>query len=214
MRADWQTGGYGRRGRPWHSPKGNLYATRLTPLPAPLCPDGPAAWGFAAALAIREAAIACGADAAALMLKWPNDVLLSGAKLSGLLLELLEADGRRAVSLGIGVNLAHAPTLPDRKAIALSAVTLAPDPLAFLRLLEARLAAWLATHAADGLAPIRAAWLAHAAGLGGPITARLPQCTLHGTFEGLDTHGALRLATPEGPRLVTAGDVFFPGEQA
>ena len=158
--------------------------------------------------------MACGADGAALTVKWPNDVLLGGAKLSGLLLELLEEGGRRAVSLGVGVNLARAPRLPDRETAALSTVTLTPDPHAFLALLDAALARWRGTYAAEGLAPIRAAWLAHAAGLGGPMTARLPREEVGGVFEGVGADGALLLRTPYGLRTITAGDVFFPPERA
>ena len=177
-------------------------------------PDGPAAWGFAAALAIRDASIACGAPRAALALKWPNDVLLHGAKLSGLLLELLEEKGRRAVSLGIGVNLARAPALPERPTATLASEILAPAPPAFLDLLDAALTERLATYARDGLAPIRAAWLDAATGLGQPILVRLPNREVEGTFDGIDDAGALILGTKGDPLSVTAGDVFFPDAQA
>ena len=137
-------------------------------------------------------------------------MLLGGAKLSGLLLELLEDRGRRAVSLGVGVNLAAAPTLPDRRTAALTDTTLAPDPAAFLGLLDERLAAWRAAYDHAGLGPIRAAWLARAEGLGAPILARLPREEAAGVFEGIDARGALLLRTPVGLRTITAGDVFFP----
>ena len=126
----------------------------------------------------------------------------------------MEEGGRRAVSLGIGVNLARAPALPDRATAALTSEILAPAPAAFLDLLDAALTERLATYARDGLVPIRAAWLAVAAGLGEPITVNLPNAAREGTFGGIDETGALILLTDEGSVTVTAGDVFFRRERA
>ena len=141
-------------------------------------------------------------------------MLLGGAKLSGLILELLSDGDRLAVSLGVGVNLAYAPRLPNRRTAALAEATLAPDPDAFLMRLEENLTGRLDRYAREGLGPIRAAWLVHAGGVGEPITARLPNETVSGVFGGLDARGALLLRTREGLRTITAGDVFFPGEGA
>ena len=204
--------GYGRRGRAWQSPEGNLAATLLTPLPGPLPEDGPAAYGFAAALAVRDAAAASGAGP--LSLKWPNDVLLSGRKLSGLLIELFADGERRALALGIGVNLAAAPQVDAYKTAALAEAGPAPAPAAFLSRLDAALTGWLSQWRAEGFAPLRTAWLAAAAGLGERAVARLPTETVEGVFEDLGPLGEMILRTPKGRRSVTAGDVFFPGPHA
>ena len=212
VRADRQTAGYGRRGRAWQSPAGNLAATLLWPLDAPLGPDGPAGYGFAAALAIRDACVGAGADAGRLSLKWPNDVLLATngnwAKLSGLLIELLDA---QALAIGIGVNLAEGPgaAVPYETA-ALADACPVPTPPAFLSLLDAAFVRRVEAWRAGGFAVLREAWLDAARGIGVPVTARLPKGEVSGTFQGLSPTGALCIATPEGVREVTAGDVFFP----
>lgn len=178
--------------------------------------EGPAAYGFASALAVRDACVACGAPGASLALKWPNDVLLAKGqgwgKLSGLLLELVAEGARRALLIGIGVNLAEAPTVEAYEAAALSMATEAPAPAVFLTLLDRALLARLGLWRAEGFAALRDAWLDAAVGTDGPLTVRLPNETVTGQAAGLDEAGALLLRTPGGPRTVTAGDVFFPGQ--
>jgi BirA family biotin operon repressor/biotin-[acetyl-CoA-carboxylase] ligase len=213
-----QTAGRGRAGRPWTDPPGNFAATLV------LFPDDPPARlalrSFTASLAVAATVAALtGAEA---RLKWPNDVLLMGApgdagapaKLAGILLESGGA-GRPHLFIGIGVNLAAAPQAPPDRPEALPATSLAAatgvtvDPETFLDALAPRFAAWEATLAKDGFAPIREAWLALAYGLGQPIRARIGAATRHGRFEGIDAAGALRLATPGGVVHVAAGDVHF-----
>lgn len=211
MRADRQTAGYGRRGRAWASPPGNLAATLAWPLAGPMGADGPAGYGFAAALAVRDACVAAGADGARLTLKWPNDVLLATrghwAKLSGLLIET----GGGALLIGIGVNLAEAPDVPAyRTACLADAVPTCPAPDAFLGLLDAAFPARVHAWRTDGFGALRTAWLSAAHGVGARVGVRLPGGTAEGVFDGLGAAGALRLRTPEGVREITAGDVFFP----
>jgi BirA family biotin operon repressor/biotin-[acetyl-CoA-carboxylase] ligase len=151
--------------------------------------------------------------AADVRLKWPNDVLIGGRKVAGILLESSGEGGTGTlpwVAIGIGVNLQTAPDSTSFPATAIAAYGPAPTPAQALTELaqswDQRCRVWRE----KGFAPIREAWLAHAAGLGGPVEARLPAETINGTFEGLDREGALLLALPDGSRrAITAGEVFF-----
>lgn len=209
-----QTAAHGRRGRPWASPEGNFAATLAT-RPA----GGPhlaALRSFVAALALHEALSAAAGGAGTFRLKWPNDVLLNGGKVAGILLESAGA-GRDATRLavGIGVNLAAAPAASELEPGALRPVSLAGEtgariaPEAFLDLLAPAYARWEAQLAAFGFAPVRNAWLARAARLGEAITARTGTQTVQGRFETLDDSGALVLQTPQGRRAIAAADVYF-----
>ena len=208
--AERQLQGRGRRGRVWTSPAGNLYAS------FGFCPLVPLArfaeLSFIAALGVAEMATEVVGSAASIRCKWPNDVLADGAKLSGILLETGKtASGRDAVIMGIGVNVASAPTDTPYPAAALSA--LAPDVTVerVLAMLSLRLTAWTETWERQGFAGVRRAWLDMADGLGGPVIARLSDGELHGRFEGLDDDGALLLRQDDDTvRRITAGDVFRP----
>jgi BirA family biotin operon repressor/biotin-[acetyl-CoA-carboxylase] ligase len=214
IRAGFQTEGRGRRGRAWVSPPGNFHASLLMPWSGP--PRGAALLSFAAALALREALVVRGVPAAALALKWPNDVLLAGGKVAGILLET--AGSRGAVDhvvIGMGVNLIAAPEAAEVEPGALRPVSvlaeagLRIDPARLLDALAPAFAARAGTLIAQGFAPLRAEWLAHAARLGAPIRARTGTATYVGRFETVDDTGALVLATAEGRRAIPAADVFF-----
>ncbi|MGY4396361.1 BirA family biotin operon repressor/biotin-[acetyl-CoA-carboxylase] ligase [Sphingomonas sp. UYAg733] len=142
-----------------------------------------------------------------LQLKWPNDLLLDGAKLSGILLE----GTTDAVVIGIGVNLAHYPTDLDRPATSLAAHGITPEPADFLDTLAEAFALWLARWRGEGLAPIRARWLERAHAIGTALTARLPDgSAIEGLFAGLDSDGALILRLADGTtRVIHAADVFL-----
>ncbi len=212
IRADRQSAGYGRRGRSWQSPEGNLSATLLLPLEGRLGAEGPAGYGFAAALAIADAAKESGVPPEALTLKWPNDVLLDGGKMAGLLIEMLERGGSRALALGIGVNLASAPAIPDYRTSAIAGHADAPSPERFLTRLDKAFFRRLESWRSEGFSCLREAWLASAQGVGERIEVRLPKATLTGLFEGLGPDGTLRLLQGGETVTVTAGDVFFPGQ--
>ena len=198
-----QTAGYGRRGRSWDSGDGNLAATLLLRLDVP--PAAAAQLSFAAALAVADLA-AHFAPQAAIRVKWPNDVLVSGRKLSGILLEA----GQGWLAIGIGINLATHPTETEFPATSLAALGIAPPtPDAALTVLALRFAHWLSAWREQGFEPLRAAWLARAGELGAPIRARLPHEERHGAFEGIDASGALLLRDASGVRAITAGEVFF-----
>ncbi len=201
-----QTAGRGRRGRSWVSESGNLYATLLLTDPAP--PERAAQLSFVAALAVHDAVVACaGALAPRLGFKWPNDVLLDGAKLAGI---LIEAEGTRPllVAVGIGINCRHHPAATELPATDLAtagaAVTVEELFKALSLAMVQRVRAW-----EEGFAAIRTAWLARAGGVGGELCARLGTREITGRFETLDEAGRLILRLPDGRReAIAAGEVF------
>ena len=173
-----------------------------------------AKFSFVAALALHDTLVGVGVDPAELHLKWPNDVLLSGRKLSGILLETVETAAGPGLIVGIGVNLAVAPDAADLEARAHAPITLAEHgitigPEQFLDQLAPAFAARQGMFLADGFSPIRAAWLSRAKGVGQEITARLPHATHVGIFEDVDDDGALILATGKGRLVLPAADVYF-----
>jgi BirA family biotin operon repressor/biotin-[acetyl-CoA-carboxylase] ligase len=206
-----QTAGRGRRGRVWQSPAGNLYFSVL------LRPSWPLArspqLSFLAALAMGEAVIRTAPDAAkGLRYKWPNDILLDGAKLCGILLESASVGQVPDwMVIGVGLNIASCPENTPYPATALAAMGVSPAPLALLGEFLQSFDDWLACWKGQGFAPLRTAWLARAAGLDKPVTVRLEGQELAGVMRGLDESGALLLDAGDGTRhLVSAGDVFFP----
>lgn len=209
-----QTAGRGRRARAWASPRGNFHGTLL------LHPTEPAATvalrSFAAALALRDAFVALTVLPEAFQLKWPNDVLLNGGKVAGILLESSGAgQGVQHLAIGIGVNLIAAPEATQVEPGALRPVSLLAEtglriaPEVFLDALAPAYARWEGTFTAQGFAPLRSAWLAHAARLGEPIRARTGTETREGTFETIDDTGALILRQSHGPVAIPAAEVFF-----
>ena len=203
LRAERQTAGRGRQGRAWDSPAGNLYASTLVRL---YPTDPPAATlALVAAVALEEAVAVFLPRGA--VIKWPNDLLIDGAKLSGILLE--RADD--AVIIGFGVNLAHHPQALDRPATSLAAHGHAPDPHLFLETLAESMARWVSRWRGEGLPPIRDRWTARAHPPGTALTARLADGTsLDGLFEGLTGDGALILRLADGAhRVIHAADVFL-----
>ncbi|RKF15017.1 biotin--[acetyl-CoA-carboxylase] ligase [Roseovarius spongiae] len=207
-----QTRGRGRRGRAWSDPEGNLAATLV------LRPEGPPARvalrSFVAALALGDALGVVTGGRGGVTLKWPNDVLLNGRKLAGILLESAGAGGRLShLAIGFGVNLSHAPDQVEPGAVAPVSLRgetgIAIDPESFLTVLASCYAAREAQFAAGGFAPIRAAWLARAARLGQEITARTGAAETRGRFETVDEDGNLVLSTATGRRAIAAADVFF-----
>ena len=204
LRAERQTAGRGRQGRAWASPVGNFYGSTLVRL-RPADP-APATLGFVAAVALQQV-VADLLPTARAMLKWPNDLLVDGAKLSGVLLER----GEDAVVVGIGVNLAHHPDLPDRRTTSLAALGAPVAPEGFAEMLADGFARWLARWRAEGFAPVRGRWLERAHPSGAAMSAHLPDGDrVEGLFDGLDAEGALILRLADGAqRVIHAGDVFL-----
>ncbi len=213
-----QRAGRGRHGRQWSSPQGNLYASLLLidPCEVQFAPQ----LGFVAGLALHEAVEAViGLGAPRLSLKWPNDLLLDGAKLSGLLLEghRLDAGQRLAIIIGFGVNVAFAPTGTPYPAAALQTLKPGLTREDMLRALSSSFArtfsAWrnaARLNPSDPFGGIRRLWLERAAGIGQEVTLRLPSGEKKGIFEGLDRFGRLQLKSSSGAELIDAGDLYFP----
>lgn len=206
-----QTAGRGRRGRRWVPVEGNLY---LSVLMRPNVPLGQAAaLSFVAGVAVGDAVAGYLADPGRVAHKWPNDVLVGGAKIAGILLEA--SGGARGaadwVVVGCGVNVAGHPDIAGLAATDLMAETGRDLPArAVLPVVLNALREWRQRWETAGIAPVRDAWLARARGLGEDIIVRLPQEELHGRFEGLDDGGALLLRLSDGTlRPISAGDVFF-----
>ncbi len=205
-----QRAGRGRRGRGWESAEGNLFLSLV------LRPEGglqaAAAVGFAAALAVYDAIAALLPRDADIALKWPNDVLIGGRKVSGLLIEEARDGSALALVLGVGINLASHPLDTPYPATDLGsegAGRVEPEE-ALGRFCEAFLARYRQWRA-HGFAPLRADWLARAKGVGGPLSVEIEGRRFDGVFQGIDDHGALCLDLgPQGVKKVTAGDVFFP----
>ena len=203
-----QTEGRGRQGRNWSSQKGNLAASLLLVFDEPGDRSG---LGFVAGVALIEAvtAIAPGIDAA---LKWPNDLLVTGKKTSGILLEAQSTgSGKQALALGIGVNVVAAPADLPYAATALAEhgfVLKAEDVFAALTDSFAEVhALW---RDGEGLADVLTLWRRHAAGIGGPVAVDTPAGRLSGTFSALDDGGRLMLRDAAGNvHAVSAGDVYF-----
>ncbi|MDQ1078668.1 biotin--[acetyl-CoA-carboxylase] ligase [Pseudoroseomonas cervicalis] len=203
-----QSAGRGTQGRPWRSPQGNLFLSVL------LRPAGPARdlpqWSLLAGLAVADTISAYLPDPAALRLKWPNDVLLDGAKAAGILTQGQPdaAGGIAWLVFGIGVNLAEAPVLPDRPTASLAQhAGQAPEPVAFAWALLARLDHWRARQEAEGFAPIRAAWVARGPALQAPLALQRPEGRMEGLYQGLTEDGRLLLCSKDGPIVVASGEI-------
>jgi len=211
VRAREQTAGRGRRGRSFVSPEGNLFVSVL--LRPRMTPERAALVGFAASLAIAETIESVAPALPAPACKWPNDVLVAGRKVAGILVEASSTrDSIDSLIVGMGVNLIDHPPGADYPAgdlADLGAPGITPDR--FLEVLLARLDTWLKVWRLSGMAGLRPAWLARAAGLGRPIEVRLDRESFAGRFRDIDSDGALIVDTGAGQsRKVTAGAVFFP----
>lgn len=212
--AQHQTAARGRRGRAWVNPKGNLAATLVMRPKGAL--DQVALRSFVAALALFDAVVAVTGRSDGLALKWPNDVLLNGGKLAGILLESAGQGGQASyVAIGIGVNLIQAPTPDELEDRALHPVSLlsetgvAIDADDFLTALAVAYDAHETRFVTYGFDPIRRNWLDRAARLGDVITARTGKSETTGTFETIDERGNLVLRTAKGRELIAAAEIFF-----
>jgi len=204
-----QTAGRGRQGRAWVSPRGNLYASLIL---RPDCSIGQTAQlGFVAALAVGDTVSAIFEPFHGLAFKWPNDVLLRGRKVAGILLESESRQGKdpEFVVIGIGINLVSSPTATEFPATSLAEQDLGQmSPGEALEEFARHFCTCARRWREDGFAPIRMAWLARAMSLGELIRVRLGSAVLHGRFVDIDQHGALLLESAGEFRRVAAGEVF------
>jgi BirA family biotin operon repressor/biotin-[acetyl-CoA-carboxylase] ligase len=209
LRADVQTAGRGRRGRSWVSEAGNLYMSIL--LRPNKSPAEAATLGFVAAIALGRLLRAV--LRVPVLHKWPNDVLVDGRKISGILLESGGVTGGKVdwLVLGMGLNLRHHPTeslYPTTDLVAAGGPSLSPAQAMDLLLAEFHplYEAWLR----GGFAALRQDWLAHASGLGDTVLARLEREEVTGRFDDIDPDGTLVMELADGSRRrIAAGDIFM-----
>lgn len=206
--ADRQTAGRGRSGRAWSSQAGNLFASYVTTLSCPPSKAGQLSLvaGIAAIDAIRRAG-----EVPGLRLKWPNDVLIAGAKAGGILIESSTAVPQPGIVavIGIGLNLVSAPDDLGRSATFLAHHGLALSPVEALCFLAQAMNHWIDLwDNGAGFAHVREAWLQRAGAIGEPLTVNAARGPVSGTFAGIDEQGALLIADADGRQLSFAfGDV-------
>ena len=205
-----QTAGRGRRGRAWSSPRGNLYVSLIL---RPDCLVGSAAQlGFVAALAVGGALRTILPRVERLAYKWPNDVLIDGRKIAGVLLEseTLAPEKLSFVVVGVGINLTASPQGTEFPASSITEEGLGEVmPEVVLEEFAAHFRSWNMRWRAEGFAPVRASWLAAAAiARGEPIRVRLDALALCGRFLDLDREGNLLLDCAGECRRITTGEVF------
>ncbi len=196
-----QTGGRGRRGRHWASPVGNLYSSTIL-RPDCLAPRA-TELGFVAGLAVSDI-VPAGRD---VRVKWPNDVMVDGGKVAGILLESSIGQGGLVehVVAGIGINVAFAPQLPEMR---YPGAALGGSVEAALEGLAEALARRIADWRHRGFENVRAAWLAKAGPIGAEVDVRLGEELVQGRFAGLDLEGALLLDTTAGRRKIVSGELL------
>jgi BirA family transcriptional regulator, biotin operon repressor / biotin---[acetyl-CoA-carboxylase] ligase len=204
--ADEQTAGKGRLDRNWASARGNCYSTLALPLNADITVVPQIS--FVVALAVADVVQKFGIEA---KLKWPNDVLVGGAKIAGILCEVLSANPL-TVAIGCGINVAHAPAGLKYPATCLAAqgATTNRDHVfqSYRDALAYRLQQW---NNGQNFSTIRAAWIANAIGIGETVTMTTGTHHLTGTFETITEQGAVLLKPQDGPpQILHAGDLHIP----
>jgi BirA family biotin operon repressor/biotin-[acetyl-CoA-carboxylase] ligase len=205
VHADEQVAGRGRLSHTWYSPPGNLYLSVVlrTGQPANRAPE----LSFLAALAVADTVEILLPRQTRAMLKWPNDVLVNGAKIAGILLEHLDD----ATILGIGLNVLEAPSNAAYKTTTIVANGGIASVDGARDILLERLEKYLSVWQQDGFDPIRAQWLNRSYPIGAAIRASSAGKPVAGHFAGLDLDGALLLDTPLGRERIVAGDVVPTG---
>jgi len=198
-----QTGGHGRMGRPWRSIEGNLF---LSVLLRPATLRYPGHWSILSAVALAEAVAGLLPAPALLRVKWPNDLLLDGGKLAGILLEAGFAAAPWLV-VGIGVNLVAAPDGLGRPTACLADVIRSPLPEAFALDVLGALQRWRVVYERDGFAPVRDAWLAIGHRAGDLLTVGQGDSRVEGRFVGIGDDATLLLDGAGGAITIAAGEV-------
>jgi BirA family biotin operon repressor/biotin-[acetyl-CoA-carboxylase] ligase len=197
-----QTSGRGSRGRAWEAPSGNLNLSVLLRPARPLAEAG--MFPLLAGLAVHEALTGFGLETATL--KWPNDVLVGGAKLAGILIDAQPGPERFDwLVIGIGVNLLTAPEIPGRQTTSLARYGIAVTPAAFTARLLPALSRWLA----QPVEAITQAWSARAHAPGTALSVHTSLHNLTGRFAGLSRTGELLLAIDHRIETISTGEIFL-----
>jgi BirA family transcriptional regulator, biotin operon repressor / biotin---[acetyl-CoA-carboxylase] ligase len=224
VRADRQTRGRGRSGRPWQSQfAGNLYASFGLALACR--PDVAAQLSLVTGVAVIDAIRSVGSapDSGApnsdeivcdLQLKWPNDILIGGAKTGGILIESTTIRGTLIAVIGIGINLVASPDDTGRSVSSLNLHKIQTNPHVMLNAVRQHMDHWLAIwQEGAGFASCRAAWTSRAMAFGTELSINAGAGPVSGSFQGLDEDGALLLQTSSGRQRFTFGDVTFGSQQ-
>ena len=206
--AEEQTSGVGRRGRKWSSQKGNFSSTLLMPISGDL--SSVALHSFVASLALRDTFLHITNEPNKFNLKWPNDVLMDGCKVAGILLETCGI-GPSHLNIGIGVNLSILPESDKIETLSTKPICLGIDilPIDFLTILANFFAIRLEQFDTSGFRQIRLDWLKSAANIGKVITARMPNSEITGKFVTVDEQGAVVLQADDMKHTIHAADIFF-----
>lgn len=205
-----QTAAYGRFGRPWVSPRGNLYCALILRLDEP--PAVAVQVNYVAAVSLAAAIAGLVSPMVELRYRWPNDILLYDAKVAGILLDARTsaADHYDWMVLGVSVNVESHPE--DLNPPATSMHTDGFSEATATALLEAfsrYFLSWLNRWADEGFAPIRKAWIQRANGIGQPLILELETETLAGKFAEVDEEGALVMELPDGrSRRISVAQFF------
>ena len=204
-----QTAGRGRRGRKWQSPRGNLYCSLILRPEVPA--EQAAQLSFVGALAACDALSAISPPGHIVQIKWPNDILLNGEKVGGLLLEAETGGGKTPdwVIMGLGVNVAQHPSNVEFPATSLKASGWTVTEVDCLEAFSRHFMTWANTWLDQGFGAIRKHWLWRCKGIGDKIEVRLANKTMKGVFKDIDQDGALLLKSGKRELRITAGDVFF-----
>ncbi len=204
--ADMQQAGRGRLGNIWHSATGNLFCNIVTPLSMPLY-----RWSevsLVIALALSDVIQNVIDTSASVYLKWPNDILVNGAKIAGILLETIPMDTPK-LSVGMGVNILSSPIVKSYKTCYLQSFGCVHTVSDILPMIVERYEQWLTTWQTQGIQFIVSSWMARAWGVGYDIRVRTPQQEMHGVFVGVSESGQLLLQTEKGQISLNAGEVVF-----
>jgi BirA family transcriptional regulator, biotin operon repressor / biotin---[acetyl-CoA-carboxylase] ligase len=202
--ADEQTQGKGRMERNWVSAKGNCHSTLLLPLRSDISVIPQI--GFVAALAVADVV----AKYASVQIKWPNDVLINGAKVSGILSEVV-SQSPLTVAVGCGINVEHAPTGLAYPATHITAYGSATRDNVFADY-RTSLAHWIAMwDEGHDFETIRLAWLQRAIGIGETVSMTIAETKIQGRFEGLNAQGAVIIKDPNNrTHMLLSGDLHIP----
>lgn len=192
-----QTEGVGRRGRVWHDGEGNLMASFYQTLDVTY--DRISQLAFVVAVSVHQALIGLDPFCQAVQIKWPNDLLWQGRKISGILIETEATPNGLGVIIGIGVNMVHSPQHLDYKTASLNdLVANCPSPETLLDLIDSSLVKNLNQWIKDGFQPFQKLWLDRAYGRAEEVVFKSENKTLYGRVLDLDETGALKLALRDG----------------
>jgi len=207
--AERQDAGYGRSGREWSSPSGNLYCSLLL---RPNCrADRAAELSFVTALSVWASVASMLPRMVSVQCKWPNDILVRGRKISGILLEAGAVSDNKVgwLIIGVGINVKSHPEVGIYPTTSLKTEGVNATVEEVLSGYLIAFAGWRQVWENEGFAPVRRAWLDKAVGLGRQTTVRVGEQELAGRFDTIDDDGALILSQGDEKRRITAGDVFF-----